>query len=83
MGEIMFIRRRRSTKHVSHQIIETYREGGKVKQRVIYNLGRHPTIEEALKAKCGVLKVLQEHSTGTLLGERVAIPQVQRANRSP
>ena len=56
----MFIRMRQSTKHPSYQIIETYREGGKVKQRVIYNLGHHPTIEEALKAKYRSLKMLQE-----------------------
>ncbi len=33
----------------SHQLIETYRENGKVKQRVLANLGSHPTVEEALE----------------------------------
>ena len=33
----------------SHQLIETYRAGGKVKQRVIANLGHSTTPEEALR----------------------------------
>ena len=33
----------------SHQLIETYRDGGKVKQRVIANLGHSTTPEEALR----------------------------------
>jgi hypothetical protein len=32
----MFIRKRQSTKSPCYQVIETYREGGKVCQRVIY-----------------------------------------------
>jgi hypothetical protein len=32
-----------------YQLVETYREGGKVRQRVA-SLGEHPTIEEALHA---------------------------------
>ena len=43
-----FIRHRRTARGSSHQLMETYREGGKVKQRVLANLGRHPTLEEAL-----------------------------------
>ena len=30
-----------------HQLVEGYREGGKVKQKVIAHLGRYPTPEEA------------------------------------
>ena len=33
----------------SHQLIETYREDGKVKQRVLANLGDRPTVDEALE----------------------------------
>ena len=45
----MFIRKRKAIRSAgSHQVIETYRDGGKVRQRVIYNLGRHSTIEAAL-----------------------------------
>ena len=33
----------------SHQLIETYRDGGKVKQRVVANLGHSTTPEEALR----------------------------------
>ena len=46
-----FIRKRISPtgrRTPSYQVIETYREGGKVKQRVLANLGRFPTVEEAL-----------------------------------
>ena len=39
-----FVRKRGS----SHQLIESYREGGKVRQRVIANLGPWATPEEAL-----------------------------------
>lgn len=50
-----FIRRRLSSNHrfygkiYSHQLVETYREGGKVKQRVLANLGGAETIAEALE----------------------------------
>jgi hypothetical protein len=45
----MFIRKRQSSQHnASYQVIETYREGGKVKQRVLANLGPWPTLEEAV-----------------------------------
>ena len=32
----------------SYQVVETYRDGGKVKLRVLANLGRHTTVEAAL-----------------------------------
>jgi hypothetical protein len=41
----MFIRQHGS----SHQVIETYREGGKVKQRVLANLGSCTTLAEAIE----------------------------------
>ncbi len=47
-----FIRKRISPtgrRTPSYQVIETYREGGKVKQRVLANLGRFSTVEEALE----------------------------------
>ena len=47
-----FIRKRISPtgrRTLSYQLIETYREGGKVKQRVLANLGRCSTVEEALE----------------------------------
>lgn len=49
--EMAFIRKRISPsqkKTPSYQVIETYREGGKVKQRVLANLGCYPTPEKAL-----------------------------------
>ncbi len=47
-----FIRKRISPtgrRTPSYQVIETYREGGKVNQRVLANLGRFSTVEEALE----------------------------------
>ena len=45
-----FIRRRLNpnTRNYSHQLIETYRVAGQVKQRVLANLGRFETIDAAL-----------------------------------
>jgi hypothetical protein len=56
-----FIRRRGT----SHQIIETYREGSKVHQRVLANLGEATSIEERLmvllKAAAGTRRLLNKH----------------------
>jgi hypothetical protein len=52
---VAFIRKRFSSNHRHHgkiyscQVVETYREGGKVKQRVVFNLGCNETIAEALE----------------------------------
>jgi hypothetical protein len=47
----MFIRKRRSSARAdSYQMVETYRENGRVRQRVLANLGPHSTIEGALAA---------------------------------
>jgi hypothetical protein len=48
-----FIRKRLSStcrygETYTHQLIETYRDHGKVKQRVLANLGRSTSVEEAL-----------------------------------
>ena len=40
----MFVRKRPS----GNQLLESYREGGKVRQRVVFNLGQHETPEAAL-----------------------------------
>ena len=44
------IRCRQSNCGLSYQAIETFRRDGKVKQRVLANLGHYPTVEEALEA---------------------------------
>jgi hypothetical protein len=45
----MFVRKK-TTKSgtVKHYLVETYRENGKVRQKVLYYLGEHATVEEAL-----------------------------------
>ena len=43
----MFIRKRNGGRSPSCQLIETFREGGKVKQRIIANLGRHDNLIDA------------------------------------
>ena len=50
-----FIRKRGN----SHQIIETYRDGGKVKQRIIANLGPVTTPEEAIEIWKRYIRLLQ------------------------
>ena len=44
-----FIRCRQSSRAKSYQVVETYREDRKVKQRVLANLGPYPTVELALE----------------------------------
>ena len=51
-----FIRKRltsnhRGRKHYSYQIVETYRVAGEVIQRVLINLGRYPTLDEAIRGE--------------------------------
>jgi hypothetical protein len=58
-----FIRKRISPSRrqtPSYQVIETYREDGKVKQRVLANLGCNPTPEEALSEFRKELMVTRE-----------------------
>ena len=43
----MFIRKRQGGKNPSCQLIETFRENGKVKQRVVANLGQHDNVVDA------------------------------------
>lgn len=59
---MLFIRKRRSKKGqtLSHQVIETYRAHGKVKHRVIANLGQYASIEAALDADRGHLVRLRQ-----------------------
>jgi hypothetical protein len=49
-----FIRRRLSGRQegsYSYQILETFRADGKIRQRVLYNLGPSPTIDVALEVQ--------------------------------
>jgi hypothetical protein len=47
----MFIRKRQGRTRPSYQLLESYREDGKIKQRVVYSLRGHATVKEALTAK--------------------------------
>jgi len=44
------------------QVIESYRKDGKVKQRIICNLNRYPTIEQAIEGETASLETLKELS---------------------
>ncbi len=50
----MYVRKQQVPKggkvHIYHQLVEGYREGGKVKIRVLAHLGKHPTPQEAIEA---------------------------------
>ena len=53
-GWMLFIRKRSSSKNrqtFSYQVIETYRAHGRMKQRVVANLGQCPTVEAALEVE--------------------------------
>lgn len=40
-----FVRKKTSRGCVTYSVVESYRDGGKVRQRVLAYLGKHPTIE--------------------------------------
>jgi hypothetical protein len=64
-----FIRRRLSGKQdgrYSYQILESYREGAKIKQRVLYNLGPSPTIASACVVQHEALAYYRERLRGEL-----------------
>jgi hypothetical protein len=51
-----FIKKRRSShrggkERFSYQLVETYRKGGKVKQRILCNLGPYPTLALAIQGE--------------------------------
>jgi len=68
VGWMLFIRKRSSSKNrqtFSYQVIETYRAQGRMKQRVVANLGQCPTVEAALEVeRANFAKIRQqiEHS---------------------
>ena len=64
----------------SYQIIETYRECGKVKQRVLANLGCNPTPERALdefrREMVNIRNLIEGYQTGR--AEKLESPNAQR-----
>lgn len=45
-----FVRKKRVGKYAYYQVVENRRIEGKVRQKVLLHLGRHPTVDEALDA---------------------------------
>jgi hypothetical protein len=48
VAAFMFIRRKTSRNRETFQLVESYRKDGKVRQRVIIDLGRKDTVEGAI-----------------------------------
>ncbi len=46
----MFVRKKRVRHEDYYQLVESHRVDGKPRQKVLLHLGRHPTVEAALKA---------------------------------
>jgi hypothetical protein len=46
---VAYVRKNRVDNGVYYQVVEGYREGGKVKQRVLAYLGTHNTVDKALE----------------------------------
>src|SRR5829696_1425926 len=44
-----FVRKKRVNGHEYYQVVENYRENGKVRQRMLEHLGKYPTVEEAIE----------------------------------
>ncbi len=43
-----YVRRKQVKGRTYYQVVETYRDGDKVRQRVLVHIGEYPTVEEAL-----------------------------------
>ncbi len=43
-----YVRRKQAKGQTFYQLVESYRDGGKVRQRVIMHLGQYPTAEDAI-----------------------------------
>lgn len=46
-----FIRAKKGKKGTYYQLVENYREDGRVRQRVLCHLGRNPTLEAAIEER--------------------------------
>lgn len=67
----MFIREKRVNGVIYRSLIESCREGGKVRQRLLYNLGRHrTTLAECIGWERRRLDSMRAH-TGTFEAERI------------
>ena len=65
----MFIRTKDVNGHKYHQLVESYREDGRVRQRVLAHLGESATLEEAIERVAAEVRTLQEKRQA-LLDER-------------
>jgi hypothetical protein len=46
---MVYVRKKRVKDRDYHQLVESYREDGKVRQRVLVHLGEYPTVDAALE----------------------------------
>lgn len=60
----MYVREKRVGKYVYHQLVETYRDSGKVRQRVLAHLGKYSTLGEAIKGHRNSLRIYRELLNG-------------------
>lgn len=77
----------------SYQIVETYRDKGKVKQRVIVNLGHLPTLPQAiefatkrlafLKSELDLLKQHKAHSEKMVAGFKQHLAELEAERGEP
>jgi hypothetical protein len=57
---VIYVRRIKSSEHGSYfQLVESYRDQGTVKKRVLVHLGQHETVEEALSEWPGEIEFLR------------------------
>lgn len=76
----MFVRKKKSRNDTYLQIVENYREDGKVRQRVVQYLGNYGSPEEALE---GMSRRLRRARTQANRMERTATNVSGRAHEDP
>jgi hypothetical protein len=72
-----FVRKKRGRHHDYYQLVESRRVDGKVRQKVLLHLGRHPTVEDALRAWPRVIKRLRRYAER----ERESVPKTGDRSR--
>jgi hypothetical protein len=57
-----YVRKKRVGHHEYYQVVESRRVGGEPRQRVLIHLGRHPTVDDALKKWPREIKRLRRYA---------------------